>query len=151
MWQMTEVREKAVQEILQLHKQAGTECQKVMLKLSNKLRIREIRDAVIQALSGALGPVERIQLGTEFRVDSWLLEGYKQLVVMKDGISAEVEEGLGWKTTSKLFRMRDVYLLQTQHWRGYYSYPQVGMLDYIVMPLVRETFAEELEAAEWSG
>jgi hypothetical protein len=151
MWQMTKVREMAVQEILQLHKQAGTECQKVLLKLSNKLGIREIRDAVIQALSGALGPVERIQLGTEFQVDSLLLEGYKQLVLTKDGISAEDEERLGWKTTSKLFRMRDAYLLQTQYLRGYYGYSQVGMFDYIVTPLVLETFAEELEAAGWGG
>ena len=65
MWQMSKVREMAVQEILRLHKQAGTECQKVLLKLSNRLGIREIRDAVIRALSRALGPVEQIQLGTE--------------------------------------------------------------------------------------
>jgi len=152
MWQMTKVREMAVQEILQLHEQAGTECQKVLLKLSNKLGIREIRDAVIQTLSGALGPVERILLGTEFQVDLWLREGYKQLVMMKDGISVEDEERLGWKTTSKLFRMRDAYLLQTQYFRGYHSYSQAGgMFDYIVTPLVLETFAEELEAAGWGG
>jgi hypothetical protein len=66
MWQMTKVREMAVQEILWLHKQAGTECQKVLLRLSNKLGIREICDAVIQALSGALGPVKQIQLGMEY-------------------------------------------------------------------------------------
>ncbi|KIM76078.1 hypothetical protein PILCRDRAFT_78180, partial [Piloderma croceum F 1598] len=102
MWQMTKVREMAVQELLQLHKQA----------------------------------VERIQLGTEFQVDSWLLEGYKQLVLKKDGILAEDEEHLGWKTTSKLFRIRDAYLLQMQYLRGYYSHSQVGVFDYIVTPLV---------------
>ena len=148
MWQMTKVREMAVQEILQLHKQAGTECQKVLLRLSNKLGIREMRDAVIQALSGALGPVEQIQLGTEYRVDSWLLEGYKQLVLMKDGISVEDEERLGWKTTSKLFRVRDAYLLQMQYLCGYHGFSQ---FDYIVTPLIQEFFAEELEAAGWDG
>jgi len=149
MWQMTTVQEIAVQEILQLHKRAGTDCQKVLLKLSNKLGIRELRDAVIQALSGALRPVEQIQLGTEFRVDSWLLEGYKQLVLT--GISAEDEEHLGWKTTSKLFRMRDTYLLQSQLFSGYYGHSQVGTFNFIVMPLMLETFAEELKAAGWGG
>jgi hypothetical protein len=148
MWQMTKIREMAVQEILLLHKQAGTECQKVLLKLSSKLEIREIRDAVIQALSGALGPVERIHLGTEFRVYSWLLEGYKQLVL--NGILVEDEERLGWKTTSKLFRVRDAYLLQRQPLRRFNRYSQVDMLDCIVTPLVMKTFAEELEAADWS-
>ena len=148
MWQMSKVREMAVQEILRLHKQAGTECQKVLLKLSNRLGIRDIRDAVIRALSRALGPVEQIQLGTEYQVDSWLLEGYKQLVLMKDGISAEDEEHLGWKTTSKLFRVRDAYLLQTQFFCGYYGF---SLFNYIFTPLVQEMFAEELESARWGG
>jgi hypothetical protein len=148
MWQMSKVWEMAVQEILRLHKQAGTKFQKVLLKLSNRLETSEICDAVIRALSGALGPVEQIQLSTKYQVDSWLLEGYKQLVLMKDGISAENEEHLGWKTTSKLFRVRDACLLQMQYLRGYYSFSQ---FDYIVMPLVQEIFAEELEAAGWGG
>jgi hypothetical protein len=71
-----------------------------------------------------------------------------QLVLMKDGISVEDEEHLGWKTTSKLFRVRDAYLLQTQYFRGYYGFSQ---FDYIVTPLVQEIFAEELEAAGWGG
>ena len=150
MWEMAKVRETAVQEILLLHEQAGIECQKVLLKLSNKLGISEIRNAVVQALSGALGSVDRIQLGTEFQVDRWLLEGYKQLVLAKEGISAEDEERLGWKTTSKLFRLRDAYLLQTQYMRGYSTYFQA--FDYIVTPLILEAFAEELEsAAGWGG
>jgi hypothetical protein len=89
MWQMTNVQEMAVQEILQLHKQTSTECQKALLKPSHKLGIREICDAVIQTLSGALRPVKWIHLSTKFHIDLWLLEGYKQLVLTKDGIVAE--------------------------------------------------------------
>ena len=148
MWEMSKVREMAVKEILRLHNQAGTDCQKVLLKLSNRLGIKEIRDAVIQALygNGALGPVEQIQLGTEYQVDSWLLEGYTKLVLMKEGITAEHEEHLGWKTTSKLFRVRDAYLLQMQYPVGGFTH-----FDFIVTPLVREIFAEELKAAGWGG
>ena len=107
MWEMAKVRETAVQEILLLHEQAGIECQKFLLKLSNKLGISEIRNAVVQALSGSLGSVDRIQLGTEFQVDRWLLEGYKQLVLAKEGISAEDEERLGWKTTARCISAAD--------------------------------------------
>ena len=149
MWQMAKVREKAVQEILQLQEHAGTECQKVLLKLSTKLGIREIRNAVIQALSSTLGSVQLIQFSTEFQVDSWALEGYMQLVLAKDGISVEDEERLGWKTTSKLFRIRDAYLLQTLCVRGLYN--NTRAFDDIVTPLIRETFAKELEAAGWDG
>jgi hypothetical protein len=62
----------------------------------------------------------------------------------------EDEERLGWKTTSKLFRVRDAYLLQRQPLRRFNRYSQVDMLDCIVTPLVLKTFAEELEAADWS-
>jgi hypothetical protein len=66
---------------------------------------------------------------------------------MKDGISAEDEESLGWKTTSKLFRVRDAYLLQMQYLRGYYSFSQ---FDYIVMPLIQEIFCRGIGSC-WMG
>jgi hypothetical protein len=147
MWQMTKVQEIAVQAILELQNQADTECQKDLLRLSNKLRITRIRDRAIEILSeAAVEPVEWIQRGMEFQVDSWLLTGYQQLIQASDGISVEYEQLLGQKTTSKLFRIRDAYL-------------QISLQDNPFNPApidaataqIKEAFSEELEAAIWVG
>jgi hypothetical protein len=143
MWQMTKVQEMAVQTILELQNQADTECQKSLLRLSNKLRITKIRDRAIEILSeAAVEPVEWIQRGMKFQVDSWLLGGYQQLIQASDGISVEHEELLGQKTTSKLFRIRDAYL---QH-NPLFSAPINA-----VTAQIKEAFSEELEAAIWVG
>jgi len=141
MWHMAKVRERAVKEILRLQDGIPTDDQMSLLRLSTKLGIREIRDATIQALSGALQPVERIHLGIESQVDSWLIEGYRQLVQAQGGISVEHEERLGWKTTSKLFRIRDEYLHMLQ---DRYSNNSGFVTDKI-----KELFAEELQDAVW--
>jgi len=146
MWQMAKIREIAIKEILQLqnrHGAASADDQKGLLRLSTKLGIREIRDAAIGAISSSLRPVEQIQLGIELQVDSWLLEGYTQLVQARGGISVEHEELLGQKTIAKLFRIRDEYL---QNLQEYGDIAQTYAVDKI-----RQVFAEELRDAVWGG
>jgi hypothetical protein len=146
MWQMTELQEMAIQNILELQNQAGTECQKVLLGLSNKLGITKIRDRAIEILSADdVEPVEWIQRSMEFHVDSWLLTGYRQLIQAPAGISVEHEELLGQKTISKLLRIRDAYL---QIWRGN-SYASATIDGGTAQ--IKKAFSEELEAAIWVG
>lgn len=144
MWQMDKVQEMAVQRIIKFQDSSeSSDGQMELLRLSTKLGIKEIRDAVVQTLSGALQPAELVRRGIEWRVDSWLLQGYKQLVEAPAGILAEDEKRLGWKTTSKLFRIRDEYLHQLQ-----YAYVGTTPRDF-VMWKIREVFAEELKDAAW--
>ncbi|KIM84445.1 hypothetical protein PILCRDRAFT_67743, partial [Piloderma croceum F 1598] len=116
MWQMTKVQEMAVQTILELQNQAA-----------------DVR------------PVEWIERGMEFQVDSWLLTGYQQLIQASAGISVEHEELLGQKTTSKLFRIRDAYLQICR--RDPYSSAAIDS----ATAQIKEAFSEELEAAIWVG
>jgi hypothetical protein len=142
MWQMSKIQEIAVQRIIKF--QLGSDGQMELLRLSTKLGIKEIRDSVVQTLSGVLQPAELVQRGIEWRVDSWLLQGYIQLVEAATGISAEDEKRLGWQTTSKLFRIRDEYLQKQR------AYASTSPSDF-AMRKIKEVFAEELKDAVWDG
>jgi hypothetical protein len=145
MWQMAKVRNLAIKAILE-HRGSADD-QKALLRLSTKLGITEIRDSAIQALSGALQPIERVQFGIECQVKEWLFEGYKQLV--EGGISIDQEGRLGWKTTSKLFRIREQYLQAMKS----YSYNANGIMraSSIAVHQIQQVFAEELKDAVWVG
>jgi len=148
MWQMAKVRETAVKKILEFR--VGRDDQTNLLRLSTKLRIKEIRDAAIQALSGVLQPIELVQLGTEFQVESWLLQGYQQLVEAPDGISVGDEKRLGWNTTSKLFRIRDEYLQMLCSNSGL-SRRSIANPGRTIPNKIKEVFAEGLKEAVWVG
>jgi hypothetical protein len=145
MWQMASVREMAVKEILRLQNSVRADGQKDLLRLSTKLGIREIRDAAINALSDSLRPVEQIQLGIEFQVDSLLLKGYIQVVQAQGGILVEDEKSLGQKTTGKLFRIRDEYL--DMKFRGY----RAVVAAHSAEDKIKQVFSEELKDAVWGG
>jgi hypothetical protein len=135
MWNMVKVRDLAIDSILKCR--VGVNDQKVLLRLSTKLRITKIRNLAIQTLFESLRPIELVQFGIDCYVRAWLLEGYKQLVEMPGGISAEDETQLGWQTTSKLFRIREDYLTQ----ESYHS----------TRTVLNRIFAQELQDAEWAG
>jgi hypothetical protein len=138
MWQMVGVREMAVKEILHMQNRVSADGQKDLLRLSTKLGIREIRDAAISALFGSLMPVEQIQLGIEFQVDSLLLEGYTQMVQARGGILMEHEKLLGRKATGKLFRIRDEYLVQNRYTARAFAVDKI-----------KQVFSDELRDAVW--
>lgn len=145
-WQMAKIQKTAVKQILELQDLVEEDVQKYLLRLANKLGIVEIRDKAIERLTYAFLPVEsKIQLGKELQAGSLVLYGYKQLVVMGGGISEENEERLGQKTTSKLFRIRDAYLLELRD-KGH-SFRLTDLIE----DKIKEEFAEELKAIEWVG
>jgi hypothetical protein len=147
MWEMDKIRDICVQKILEV--QVLPHEQQHLLELSTKLGIVEIRDRAIQELSGSLRSVKRIQLGVQFKVDSWLLEGYKELVQARGGISVEEEDLLGWDTTSKLFRIRDEYLKMRASTNARSRSP--SHLNTFATNKVKEVFAQELKDAIWGG
>jgi hypothetical protein len=114
MWQMVDVRQKVVKEILQLQDRITTDDQVHLLKLSTKLEITEIRDRSIQELSWVFCEVKLVQLGMELQAESLVRSGFKQLVEGPANISMEHAELLGRETTSKLLRIRDEYLRPTR-------------------------------------
>jgi hypothetical protein len=141
MWQMNELREVAVQKILECR---DTGCDGItLLRLSTELRVIRIRDATIQALRSSLRPTEQIQLGIELQVQSWLITGCTNLVRAQDSISMEDEKVLGRKTTSKLFRIRDGYLKLI--WKTYHR----NTAEAFVSKQIEEMFAEEITSAVW--
>jgi len=158
MWQMAKVRNLAIKTIL--GHGGSADDQKALLRLSTKLGITEIRDSAIQTLFGALQPIELVQFGIECQIYAWLFEGYKELV--EGGISTDQEERLGWKTTSKLFRIREQYLqmMKLDQEMQRYSYRTNAYHNSIATSqnasdiatsLIRQVFAEELKDAVWDG
>jgi hypothetical protein len=97
MWQ---IQEMAVKWIIKF--QLSSDGQMDLLRLSTKLGIKQICNAVVQTLSSALQPSKLVQHSIEWWVRSWLLQRYKQLVEAPARILVEDEKRLGWKTTSKL-------------------------------------------------
>jgi hypothetical protein len=147
---MAQVQEMAVKKILECRVSADD--QKVLLRLSTKLGITEIRNRATQALSGALKPIERVQFGMECQVDAWLLEGLRQLVEAPGGISVEHEKRLEWNITSRLFRVREQYLQTRNSTSGHYSaFHAAPNARSFVTDRIKEVFAEELKNAVWAG
>ena len=135
MWQMENVLQNSVQKILQdttipAHKYEH------LLSLSTRLGIVEIRDRAIYMLSHNISALKRIQLGAKYKVDGWLLAGYRELILVPGGISSEVEVHLGQETTSKLLRIREEYL---------------KFASFDVTDKIKKIFAQELLDAVWSG
>ena len=106
------------------------------LKISTQLRIRELREIAIQKLAGHLtSTLQQIEIGIEYKIQSFLLDGYTEFVTRDEVISVEDEAQLGWSRTSKLFRVRH-RLLQNPY-----------DIDDVRSDL-ENTFAEEFAAAE---
>src|SRR5882762_6592815 len=76
------------------------------LKIATVLRLQLLRVMAIEMLTSQLGPVEKVQLATTYSVQSWLMQGYKDLVMRDASISAQEEQQLGVARTSNIFRLR---------------------------------------------
>jgi hypothetical protein len=105
------------------------------LKMSTQLRIRDFREIAIEKLADQLtSALQKIELGIEYKIQSWLLEGYMEFVERNEVISVEDEAQLGWSRTSNLFRVRH-RRLQASHQAYFYNHD--------VQTDVQDTFAEE--------
>jgi len=112
------------------------------LKTSTQLRMRDFQEIAIGKLAGQLtSALQKIELGIEYKIQSWLLEGYTEFVNRNEVISPEDEAQLGWRRTCDLFRVRHRRLQQLHY--------------YNVQSDIQNTFAEEFadtaeSAIDWS-
>ncbi|KAF6747348.1 hypothetical protein DFP72DRAFT_608162 [Ephemerocybe angulata] len=86
-----------------------------VLKLSSKWRFNSVRKLAIERLSPLVGmkPSEKIRLGREYAVESWLLSGYEELVTRKAVISNEEGQLIGWETVNELWAVREMWKAHT--------------------------------------
>ncbi|KAF5316999.1 hypothetical protein D9611_003669 [Ephemerocybe angulata] len=86
-----------------------------VLKLSSKWRFISIRKLAIERLSplSEMKPSERIRLGREYAVESWLLSGYEELVTRKAVISNEEGQLIGWEPVNELWAVREMWKAHT--------------------------------------
>lgn len=107
-----------------------------VLDLSTKWYFVEFRRLAITKITTLCDDVvEKIRLGKEYRVSSWLLFGYEQLARRTEKISDDEAKIIGYLTTIFIYGVRE---------KAYdYGYSQ---FDY--EETIRETFAQELADVE---
>ncbi|KAJ6456078.1 hypothetical protein C8R45DRAFT_1034843 [Mycena sanguinolenta] len=80
-----------------------------VLKLSTQWYFLDARDLAIKQLDERpdIGSVERILLGRQYDVATWLRMGYNDLAKREEGISLEDAAKIGWETTVRLYQTRE--------------------------------------------
>ncbi|KAF4600015.1 hypothetical protein EYR40_007121 [Pleurotus pulmonarius] len=83
-----------------------------VLKLASLWGFSDIRQTAITKLSTseqrrAFSPIERLELGRQYKIAAWVEEGYKELVDRREKISEEEAEQIGWKALLKLCHLRE--------------------------------------------
>ncbi|KAJ2918302.1 hypothetical protein MD484_g2113, partial [Candolleomyces efflorescens] len=79
-----------------------------VLRLSTKWYFNDFRKRAIDNLTALnLDPVEKVDLGTQFNVSSWLKSGFCELVKRTDIITVEDARRIGLETAIKVYGIRD--------------------------------------------
>ncbi len=65
-----------------------------------------------------LSRLEKITLGREMKFSERLIEGYEEVVASPNTISDGDAAVIGWKTTVKLFRLREEYQRQRRRYES---------------------------------
>ena len=106
MWSMTLIQDLALKKISVRIPDSASNEWIAALGTATQLRMQELRNVAIGKLEGKLSPIKKIKLAIRFSIQDWLIQGYKEVVMRADGISAEEENQLGVRRTSNLFRLR---------------------------------------------
>lgn len=76
-----------------------------------------IRERAIQELlttGMAMPTIEKIECAKSFEVKGWLFDGYMELLKRDETITDDEAERLGWKTATKLVRLREQFLVTSK-------------------------------------
>ena len=109
MWQMDNLTDMVVQKLSDLkgRRQVWID----LLELASVHQFPGARALAIQKISFTFNGrgTDKVTLGRQYGVKEWLKEGLRELIQRKDayGFTDEDEEALGWKTVSKLYRIRE--------------------------------------------
>jgi hypothetical protein len=81
-----------------------------LLKVSSKHPFVDVRELTIQTLTAlhTMSPLKKILVAKECMVPDWFLDGVVGFLTRKQTISVEEEDQLGFKTMTKLFRLREM-------------------------------------------
>jgi ribosomal protein S13 len=104
LWKMNQIQDVALQKIRGLSQNSHQWI--AALKIATELRMHGLREIAIQELNEDLDPLQKIDLATKYSVRPWLIDGYFELVMRKEGIKKEEEQCLGPSRTANLFRVR---------------------------------------------
>jgi len=86
-----------------------------VLKLSTMWDFSHVRKLAIKELSNiAMNPVNRILLGRQYTLQTWLFAGYEELAKRTEPISIGEAERLGWDTAILIFQIREESLAKFQ-------------------------------------
>src|SRR6202041_1179882 len=85
MWQMNLIHDSALRRIKTRIK--NTDEWITVMGVATQLRIKGLRDLVKRTLGRTLGPLKMIELATEYSIEPWLLNGYKQFATRAEAIS----------------------------------------------------------------
>ncbi|KAJ2930170.1 hypothetical protein H1R20_g6961, partial [Candolleomyces eurysporus] len=81
-----------------------------VLQLSTKWFFNDFRRRAIDNLTAFnLDPIEKICLGTQFNVSSWLKTGFHELVTRTEIITVEDARQIGLETAIKVYGIRDLW------------------------------------------
>jgi hypothetical protein len=112
-----------------------------VLKLSTLWAFGALRQKALDQLSRIeMGPIDKVMLARDYRVEAWLIEGYSGLIYRRDSLSSEERKKLGYETTIRLYEQREEAWRRT---RGHWGECR-PMADGSSDSEIRETFAEEL-------
>jgi hypothetical protein len=114
MWEMESISAIALQKIS--YSSACRDDWVDILDLCNHHHIPNARSLAIQHISVVINGVEKVLMGRKYRVKSWLKDGLYDLVEQDASFSDEEADQLGFKTISKLYRIRE---LRLKHGRSY--------------------------------
>ncbi|KDR75510.1 hypothetical protein GALMADRAFT_247952 [Galerina marginata CBS 339.88] len=106
-----------------------------VLTLSSEWRFLRLRNMAISELQRSLTSVEKICLGRERHISSWVIEGFGELVHRKDPLTDDeaIDLDANYVTTAyKLFRIRELRISGTRV--------------FSVLKLIQETFKDTLES-----
>jgi hypothetical protein len=79
-----------------------------VLKLSTMWTFGELRQGAITQLGRLnINPVDKVMLARDYRVESLLKQGYKELVKRKEGPSLEEAKVLGYEAAIHLYKKRE--------------------------------------------
>ena len=107
MWQMDGLTAKVIQRLSNVkgRRQAWIG----LLQLSTVHQLHDARALAIQKISTMFSGrgTDKVVMARQHGVKQWLEEGLREMVQQKDPFTDEAVEMVGWKTITKLYRLRE--------------------------------------------
>ena len=108
--------------------------------------LHQARALAIHRISATLRPSSEVRLGKHYKIKEWFRNGLQSLVQRGTYFSDEEEEELGFKTTCKLYRMREDYRRSSMNSGNKKS--RGNWATQRVMDNIERVFQDELEKME---